>query len=134
MTGLQAGAQLLSEVGFGLGASIYQGDLSPHWLGAYNRPGISFQLNGKRNITSFLGIRAGYAFASISDNEDAYYSGVHQQRKFKFKATINEFAAQLVINPSLDNGWEEPGDLRPYFFGGIGLGFIRVERDWSRFN
>ena len=133
-TGLQAGAQLLSEVGFGLGASIYQGDLSPHWIGAYNRPGFSFQVTGQRNITSFLGIRAGYAHGSISDNEESYTSGVHRQRKFWFKASINEISAQLVVNPSLNNGWEEPGDLRPYFFGGIGVAFIQVERDWSRFN
>ncbi|MDQ3278293.1 MAG: DUF6089 family protein, partial [Bacteroidota bacterium] len=119
-TGLQAGAQLISEVSFGLGASIYQGDLSPHWLGAYNRPGISFQLAGQRNITSFLGIRAGYTFASISDNEDSYTTGVHKQRNFQFKASINEISAQLVVNPTLNSGWEEPGEFRPYLFGGVG--------------
>lgn len=133
-SGLSSSAQLLSEVGFGLGASIYQGDLSPHWIGAYNRPGASFQLTGQRNLTSFLAVRAAYAFASISDNEEGYTSGVHQQRNFWFKASVNELTAQLIVNPSLNNGWEEPGELRPYFYGGVGVAFLRVERDWSRFN
>ncbi|NTS41588.1 outer membrane beta-barrel protein [Flavisolibacter sp. BT320] len=132
--GRQGAAQLLSEVGFGLGAAIYQGDLSPHWIGSYTKPGVSFQLTGQRNINSFIAIRVGYAHASISDNEDSYTGGVHQVRNFSFKASVNELSAQVLINPTFNNGWEEPGNLRPYFFAGAGVALLQVERDWSRFN
>jgi hypothetical protein len=123
-----------SEFGFGLGASIYQGDLSPHWIGAYNRPGLSFQITAQKNLFPLLAIRGLYAYASIRDNEANYASGVHRLRKLSFETSINEFSAQLVLNPSRNNGEEEPGNFRPYFFGGIGVAFVSIKRDFSRFD
>lgn len=122
------------EWGIALGSSIYQGDLSPHWLGAYEHPGFSFQLSAQMNILPFVALRGNYAHANISDNEENYTSGVHKQRNFSFKATINELSALLVINPKFNNGEEEPGDFRPYFFSGIGYAFTSIQRDFSRFN
>jgi hypothetical protein len=129
-----AGQSFLSEVGFGVGASIYQGDLSPHWIGAYNRPGPSFQLMANKNLFPGFTLRANYAFASISDNEENYNGGVHKLRNFSFEATINEFSAQLIVNPQFNNGSEERGTFQPYFFGGVGLSFASIKRDFSRFN
>lgn len=131
----QSTAQLWGgEVGFGLGASIYQGDLSPYWYGAYNRPGPSFQLMGQVPLHPGFSIRGYYAFSSISDNEENYTSGVHQVRKLNFEATINELSAQLVINPYFNSGEEERGNFHPYFFGGVGIGFLSIKRDWSKFD
>ncbi len=132
---LQSTAQSLgSEVGFGLGASIYQGDLSPHWIGAYNRPGFTFQLMAQKNLFPGFALRANFAHGSVSDNEENYTSGVHQQRNFSFEATINEFSAHLIVNPQFSNGMQEPGNLHPYFFGGVGIAYLNIKRDFSRFN
>ena len=122
------------EWGIGLGASIYQGDLSPYWYGAYNRPGFTFQFAAQKNLLPGLAIRGNFAHGSISDNEDSYTSGVHMQRNFSFNARYSEFSALLVINPMFNYGEEEAGNLRPYFFGGAGVALTRIQRDFSRFN
>lgn len=64
-----------TEIGIGSGISIYQGDLSPYWLGAYNKPNFSFQLNVQQNLLPFLAVRANYAYAPVRDNENNYEGG-----------------------------------------------------------
>lgn len=123
-----------TELGIGAGASIYQGDLSPHWLGAYNKPNLSFQLALQQNLLPAFAIRLNYAYAPVRDNEEDYLGGVHKLRNFAFQATIHEFAVHAMINPQFSNGEEEIGNIHPYFFGGIGIGFTRIQRDFSRFN
>lgn len=131
---LKSIAQLWNaEAGFGIGASIYQGDLSPYWFGAYNRPGLNFQFTGQVPIFPGFSIRGSYAFSSISDNEENYTSGVHRVRKLNFSTTINELSAHLIVNPSFNSGEENIGTVHPYFFGGVGIGFLSVKRDWSKF-
>lgn len=135
ITALQTKAQSsVPEIGFGAGISFYQGDLSPHWLGTYNRPNFAFQVTAQQNIFPAVAIRANYIFAPVSDDEKDYQGGVHQLRNFSFRTSINEFSAQLVFNPKFSNGEEEVGDLHTYFFGGIGVGLINVQREWQNFN
>lgn len=122
------------ELGVGMGASIYQGDLSPHWIGSYDKPGFKFQLMAQKNIFPGFAIRANYAFTSIRDNESDYTSGVHQLRNFSFNTTVNELSGHVLINPYFNNGEQETGTFHPYFFGGVGISFLRVQRDFSRFN
>lgn len=131
----QSTAQSLGgEWGIGLGASIYQGDLNPNWYGAYDKPGFTFQVMAQQHIFSAVSLRASFTHGFIRDNEDHYTSGVHQLRNFSFQTPYNELAATLVINPFLNNGMEEPGSFRPYFFAGAGIAFVNITRDFSRFN
>ncbi|HET7896788.1 MAG TPA: DUF6089 family protein, partial [Flavisolibacter sp.] len=123
-----------SELAFGIGGSIYQGDLSPYWYGAYNRPGLNLSLQGQVPIHPGFAIRGYYAYSSISDNEENYTSGVHRVRKLNFDATIHELSALLIINPFFNTGEEELGNFHPYFFGGVGVGFLNIRRDWSKFD
>lgn len=131
----QCAAQSLgTEIGVGLGTSIYQGDLSPHWLGAYNKPNLSLQVMAQQNLLPAFAIRLNYAYAPVRDNEENYAGGVHKLRNFSFNATIHEFSLQGMINPQFSNGDEEIGNIHPYFFGGIGVAFTSIQRDFSRFN
>lgn len=123
-----------TEIGIGAGASIYQGDLSPHWLGSYSKPNPSFQLFAQENLFPLVAIRAGYAFAPVRDDEKNYEGGVHKFRNFAFSANIHEFSAQLVINPQMSNGEEEVGNIHPYLFVGIGFAFTQIQRNWNNFN
>jgi hypothetical protein len=122
------------EMGVGVGASIYQGDLNPHWIGAYDKAGFSFQIQGGFVLNRFLAIRANYTNGYIRDNEEKYTSGVHRHRNFSFETPINELSAVAVVNPQFSNGYEEVGNLHPYFFAGAGITFLNIKRDWSRFN
>lgn len=133
---LNAGAQssAYTELGVGAGASIYQGDLNPHWIGAYDKAGFSFQLQGGLVLNRFFGIRANFTNGYIRDNEENYTGGVHQLRNFSFETSINELSAVAVLNPQFNNGYEEPGNFRPYFFTGVGITFLNIKRDWSRFD
>lgn len=135
-TFLKVSAQSSSffELGAGVGATIYQGDLNPHWFGAYDKAGFSLQLQGSYVFNSFLSIRTNYTNGYIRDNEENYTGGVHQLRNFSFETPINELSAVIVVNPQFNNGYEEPGNLRPYFFGGAGVAFLNIKRDWSRFD
>src|SRR5689334_21667807 len=135
ITSLESRSQSLgTELGIGAGASIYQGDLSPHWLGSYTKPNPSFQLFAQENLFSMFAIRAGYAYVPVHDDEKDYVGGVHKFRNFSFSANIHEFSAQLIINPQLSNGEEEVGNIHPYFFAGIGFAFTQIQRNWDRFN
>jgi hypothetical protein len=133
--GLAAVAQPYgTELGVGVGIGVYQGDLSPHWYGTIRKPGKHFQLGLQHNIFPAFSVRANYAHASLHENEEFYTTGVHRLRKFSFETSINELSVQLVINPSFNNGVEDPGNIRPYFFGGVGVAFLSIKRDWSRFD
>lgn len=123
-----------TELGVGVGATIYQGDLNPHWVGAYDKAGFSFQLQGSFVINRFLALRGNFTNGYIRDNEENYTSGVHRIRKFSFETPINEFSAVIIVNPQFNNGNEDIGNFRPYFFAGAGVAFLNIKRDWSRFD
>jgi hypothetical protein len=131
---ISAQSTVYPEIGAGLGASIYQGDLNPNWIGAYNKPGFSFQLQGALMISSFLSVRANYTYAYIRDNEENYNGGVHKLRNFSFETPVNELSVLGIINPRFNNGYEEVGSIRPYFFAGAGVALLNIKRDFSRFN
>lgn len=118
------------ELGFGFGASVYQGDISPTRLGSTNRPGFSFQVFGSYVLHPAFSIRGNFAYLSISDDEKGY-GGYHEHRNFKFHTTINELSAQVVVSPFATY---EPTRFQPYVFGGVGIGFLSVNRDWSNFD
>lgn len=123
----------LFELGFGPGISIYQGDLTPNPIGAMNRPKFSFQMVANLAFHRFLSFRGNYLHTSLSDNEESY-GKYHSLRNFAFKAAVNELSAQLLINLRGNNGDEQLGEISPYLFGGAGVGFTSIQRDWSKFN
>ena len=121
------------EYGGGVGAAIYQGDISPYALGTIKRPGLSVQLLGNLNLSSALSVRLNYAFAFLSESDKNYGYDYKPHRNFSFETKVNEFSIHFVFNPLSNNGYEEYHSLVPYMFTGVGIGFLNVSRDWSQF-
>lgn len=131
---LQISAQSSSlDLVLGVGASVYQGDLSPHFFGSTNKADFGFQAGVNYSFHPSVSFRFNYAFASLADDEQSYAS-YHQYRNFAFKTSVNELSAQVVFTPNQGGNLAERTRLTPYFFAGVGIGFLSIQRDWSKFN
>lgn len=121
------------EVGLAAGAFVYQGDLTPARFGSWKtvRPGII--VHGSRKFNSTTALRLNLSFASLRGDDAKYNTPAYrQQRNFNFSTPLIELSPQIVWSPM---GWDEVGArISPYAFAGVSLAYLRVRRDWSRFN
>lgn len=121
------------EVGGGIGAFVYQGDLTPSSVGSWNtaRPGLV--LHGTRLLNKTMGLRLQLSIASLYGDDAKYNTpAFRQQRAFNFRTSLIELSPQFVWNPL---GWDDAGKkISPYVFGGAALSLVRIRRDASAFN
>ena len=118
------------EIGLTGGIFVYQGDLTPSPIGSYRtmRPTVNLFVN--RNLNSSFSLRTSLFYGGLSGNDAAYENPTwRQQRNFNFKARNFELSEMLVWN-----AWSRDRKFVPYLFGGIGLSFLDIQRDWSNFN
>jgi len=124
------------EIGVNAGAIIYQGDLTPYALGSLNTMKPVFGFYGTRNLNSRHAIRLQIMRGWLK-GDDAKYDipSWRQQRNFNFKTPVTEISGLFVWN-LIGLKPNEAGiiNFSPYFFGGIGYSFLKIKRDWSRFN
>ncbi|TCJ13588.1 hypothetical protein EPD60_12380 [Flaviaesturariibacter flavus] len=118
-----------NEVGAGLGAMIYQGDLTPSPAGSYRTARPAVALWAARQLTSRLALRATLQHGSVY-GDDARYTvpAWRSERALRFSTSVSEISLQAVYRP--DNRWL----LQPYLFAGVGYAFVKVNRDASAFN
>lgn len=121
------------EAGMGLSSFVYQGDLTPMRLGAFNtqRVGVNF-FASKLLSPSFAG-RLNLAIGGLR-GDDATYSTpeYRKQRAFRFRSPVTELSVQAVWNP-LARNYDDRG-FSPYLFAGAGLAMVHVKRDYSDYN
>lgn len=118
------------EIGLTGGAFIYQGDLTPSPIGSYRtlRPAVNLFVN--RILNSSFSLRTSLFYGRLSGNDAAYnHPAWRRQRNFSFKATALELSELLVWN-----AWNTNEKFAPYLFGGIGLSFLNISRNWNNFN
>lgn len=118
------------EIGINAGTLIYQGDLTPDAVGSFKTPGLVVGLYGSRRLTNKLAARLDLSFGRLRGDDAKYESpDWRQERALKFKTPVTEVAALLV--------WNALGTDRrfsPYLFAGLGYTFLKIDRDYSRFN
>jgi opacity protein-like surface antigen len=124
------------EIGVHIGSFIYQGDLTPIELGAFNTMKPGFGISGTRNINSLYAVRLQFLRGWLKGDDSKYDNPAwRQQRNFNFKTPVTELSALLVRNITglIPN---EAGiiNFSPYVFGGISYSFLKIKRDWSQFN
>lgn len=131
---MPAKAQLIKyEIGAGLGAVIYQGDLAPSAAGSFKTIRPAFHLYGSKIMNSFFSVRAQLAFGQLRGNESLYdHPSWRRQRNFNFSSPLVELSGLLVWNPLGKNNADK--GFSPYLFGGGGIGLLKIKRDWSRLN
>lgn len=121
------------EVGAGVGAFVYQGDLAPSRFGSWKtiRPGLV--LHGSRLINKTMALRLQLSVASLYGDDAKYNNPAYrQQRNFNFRTSLIELSPQFVWSPL---GWADAGkQLSPYVFGGAAISLVRIRRDASAFN
>lgn len=124
------------EIGVHLGTFIYQGDLTPNDLGAFNTMKPGFGISGTRNLNSRYAVRLQLLQGWLKGDDAKYENPAwRQQRNFNFKTPVTELSLLLVRN-LIKLKPNDAGIINfiPYVFGGISFSFLKIKRDWSEFN
>ncbi len=132
---ISASAQSLHkyELGFGIGAFVYQGDLTPNRFGSFRTMRPGFQLFITKIVSPSLGLRTNLAIGSLHADESIYKTPAWRQaRNFAFKSRVWELSELAVWYPMKDNA--EAKGIHPYLFGGGALSFVKIKRDYSRYD
>ena len=121
------------QFGIGVGAFIYQGDLTPSSIGSYKTLKPAITLFASRLFSPSFAVRANLAFGQLR-GDDAKYDNpeYRQQRNFNFHTAVIELSGLAEWN-ILAKNYTTRG-FAPYVFGGIGYGFLKIRRDWSNLN
>jgi hypothetical protein len=83
------------ELGFHLGAFIYQGDLTPNDYGAFNTMKPGFAISATRNLNALYAIRFQLLRGALKGDDSKYENpDWRQQRNFKFKTPVTELSLQ----------------------------------------
>ena len=118
------------EIGLTGGIFVYQGDLTPSPLGSYRTMKPTVNLFVNRILNPSFSLRTSLFYGGLSGNDAAYQTPEwRQQRSLIFKARTFELSELLLWN-----AWSTDRKFVPYLFGGIGLSFLNIKRDWSKFN
>jgi hypothetical protein len=121
------------ELGVNGGLFIYMGDLTPNDLGSFRTMKPVIGISGSRIVNNALAARANLVFGGLRGDESKYANPAYRrQRNLSFRSSVFEISAQMVWNP-LGKNYSDKG-FSPYLFGGAGLSFLKINRDWSRFN
>ena len=132
---LKSNAQFYKDMSVGLngGIYVYQGDLTPERFGSFITIQPGFSLFAKKPINYFLAARFHISIARLKGDESRYNEPEYRkQRNFYFTSSVKEFSGQLVWN-ILGKNYEDKG-IMPYLFSGAGVSFIKVRKDYSRFD
>jgi hypothetical protein len=124
------------EIGVSGGMFVYEGDLTPNPVGSFNTLKPGFGIFGTRNINRVFAIRLQLMRGWLKGDESKYeIPAWRQQRNFFFRTPVTELSALAVWN-LMGLHTNEAGiiNFSPYVFGGLGYSFLKIQRDWSRFN
>ena len=119
------------ELGLSGGVLIYQGDLSPEKIGAYKTMKLQLGIQVSRILSPSFDVRLNFTKGKLYGNDAVYNNPDWRKlRNFNFTAPVTEFSLQGVWN-IVPNSHSR---FSPYVFGGVGLSFLKVKRDWSNMN
>ena len=121
------------EIGAAISLFIYQGDLTPRCLGSFETMRFGLNLQGSKIMSRSFMLRTNLAIGGLK-GDDAKYNdpAFRKQRNFNFGTPVIELSQLLVWNP-LGKNYNDKG-FSPYIFGGAGVGFLKIKRDWNNFN
>lgn len=121
------------EIGAGLAGFVYQGDLTPNPVGSIvtTRPGLV--VSAGKILNASFHVRVALSAASLRGDETKYGNPEYRKfRAFTFSTPLIELSPQLVWNP-LGRNYSTKG-FTPYLFGGAGLVWFNIKRDYSGFD
>lgn len=112
-------AQSTSEVGIGLGATNYKGEISPNYRFLNNRPAITGFY--KKDLSKSLAVRGGLLLGIMRAQDEDVDLPLNQFRQADMKTNLIELAAGIDYN-FLDY-YDQHRRIRwsPYFFAGLAV-------------
>ncbi|MBL0356369.1 MAG: outer membrane beta-barrel protein [Chitinophagaceae bacterium] len=120
-------------VGINGGAMIYQGDLAPSTLGSYKTPSFTVGISAAKILNPYFAVRANAVVGKLRGDDAKYNSPVWRQyRNLNFSSPVTEFSVQLLWNPFGNNSNELGLRITPYLFGGAGVSFVNISRDYNK--
>lgn len=109
----------LHEIGAGLGALNYTGDLSPGFNFSFFRPaGTVFY---RYNVSPVVSLRASLLAGNLHADESKLNDPIHLVRKKKFSTQLTEFAATVEYNFFNYRPKKEVYRYSPYLTGGLAV-------------
>ena len=117
------------QLGITGGIFVYQGDLTPSQFGSFQTARFTGNLFISRILNPSFSLRTNLTYGNIAAS-DANYSKPEwrQQRNFGFRSPVFEVSELLVYNLNSRK------KISPYVFGGVGVSFFNIARDYSNFN
>lgn len=122
------------QIGGNIGFAVYQGDLAPAILGSYINVDPAFSIHFSRALSASLKLRTAVCFSKIEADERKYTQSVfRQQRSLSFSSPFKEISETIVWN-FLEDPYHTPRKVSPYLSAGIGVSFLNISRNSSKFN
>jgi hypothetical protein len=134
VTGAAQSKQSKFEIGGGVSAFVYQGDLTPSRMGSLRtiKPGILLFVNYK--LKTKWALQGAFNWGSLKGDEAKYDKPDYRiQRAFAFTTPVVELSAKAVYHV-LGTDADETRKVAPYVAGGLGVSFLNIKRDYSRLN
>ena len=123
------------DFGIHVGTLIYQGDLTPGPLGYTKTIRPMVGLNISKNLTQYFSVRGNVDFGSVLADDSKYSSPAwKKERNFKFSTPVTELSLHGIFNFQGENNRINSHRFQTYIFGGPGISFINIARDFSGFN
>ncbi len=120
------------SVGLETGTLVYQGDLVPSIAGSFKNSQLLFGINVSKQFYPHFALKASLFKGQISADESVYQEPSWRQlRAFQFNASVTELATVVVFDFA-DQSLDQTQRLTPYLFAGIGMSYLKVNRDWSK--
>ena len=119
------------EIGGGIAAMLYQGDLTTHRLGSIEtvRPGFLVFVNYK--LPNQLKLQLAYNQGSLSGDDSRYNNPSYRRlRNYAFATPVKELSVKLVYN-LLKYSSDDEVALYPYIAAGVNLGFYNITKNYS---
>jgi hypothetical protein len=122
------------SIGLETGTLVYQGDLVPSMAGSFKNVKPLFGINISKQFFPHFALKASLFKGQIGADESVYSDPAWRQlRAFQFQTPVTEFSTAVVFDFA-DQSLDQTKRLTPYIFAGLGLSFIKVNRDWSNIN
>ncbi len=119
------------EYGLNVGMMVYQGDLSNSQFGSFRTQKLFFDLNATKLFGDNFSARLNLAVGKLKGDDTKYDKPDYMKhRAFNFTTPVYEISARLLWDP-FGNNYGISG-FTPYIFGGAGISFLNIKRDWSQ--
>ncbi|MCB0548705.1 MAG: hypothetical protein KDD19_14085 [Phaeodactylibacter sp.] len=129
-------AQPTLEGGIFLGTSNYQGDFTLNASPEFRESNLAIGLVARHYFNFTSAVRANLVYGKLS-GADANYA-IRNDRGYSFTTSLVELSAVGEWEPFGMNryrsGVKGTASLSPYFFGGLGLGYVNAKPDFGNDN